>query len=326
MLDNFRQKAILPTYLSPEQRKKMYKAKLKNILEHDPITMEIDGVVHKFRHVNKTTDLPSTNKTLKKALELMKTPADFQNVPAFLEGCLRARRDIPRELRNKIIRQAAMHNSQHVIIECAKAVDRTGFKLNSSENINELLVSLQLPAIESGWAEGKTKAALKQVRLIINMLEDERHFPGRQTKCQFPFYRDPQVLASGLHMAAARAVHHLDGKDADGKVTRFAEELVALWPEDAGLLDLQPAEFYQNADKTKYLLDRNHFLWYASPVLNGLNLAAQVVSGSNAGLAQQLQRRASRGTSRTRRAGGSRASWRTRRAACCTRTSAPAAS
>jgi len=290
LLDTYRQKVILPTYLAGEQRKKIYNPKLKQILQNDPVTMEIDGVVHKFRYVNKAADLPSTRKTLIDALHLMKTPSDFQNLPALLEGCKRAKHVVPTELQNKMIRLAASHNSLQVIVECVKAVERTGFKLNSSENINQLLIWAQWPAVTSGWDEAKTKTALKQVRLILNILEsDKGHLPTAETKGAFPFYRDPQVLASRLHMAAARAVHHQGGKDVDGKVTKYADELVKLWPEGAGLLDLQPDAAYKSRGTFRYLLNRNYYLWFASPVLNGLTLAAQVV---DPGLAMQLQNRA----------------------------------
>ncbi|KAG7290398.1 hypothetical protein NEMBOFW57_000398 [Staphylotrichum longicolle] len=290
LLDTYRQKVILPTYLAREQRKKIYNPKLKQILQNDPVTMEIDGVVHKFRYVNKAADLPSTRRTLIDALHLMKTPSDFQNLPALLEGCKRARHAVPPELQNKMLRLAATHNSLQVIIECVKAVERTGFKLNSSENINQLLIWAQWPAITSGWDEAKTKTALKQVRLILNILEsDKNHLPSAELKGAFPFYRDPQVLASRLHMAAARAVYHQGGKDVDGTVTKYAEELVKLWPEGAGLLDLQPDAAYRNRDTFRYLLNRNYYLWFASPVLNGLTLAANVV---DPGLAMQLQNRA----------------------------------
>jgi hypothetical protein len=290
LLDKFRHYIVLPTYLAEEQRKKIYKAKLKDILQNDPVTMEIDGVVYKFRYINKVTDLPNTHKLVAKALNIMKKPKDFQNLIPLLEGCERANRKLAAPLRSVMIGKAGMHKSFHIIMDCIKGVKRTGFKLDRSQIINEVLTWLQLPAIQSGWKEAKTKTALKNVRLILNLLEgDEHHAPNKETKGRFPFYRDPQILAARLHMAAARAVHHRGGKDVDGTVTKYASELVALWPEGAGLLDLQPDESYKHPEKMRYLLDRNQYLWYASPVLNGLTLAAQVV---DPGLAMQLQNRA----------------------------------
>ncbi|KAK4123602.1 hypothetical protein N657DRAFT_618496 [Parathielavia appendiculata] len=290
LLDSFRHYIVLPTYLAGEQRKKIYNPKLKDILQNDPVTMEIDGVAYKFRYINRVTELPNTRKIVTQAVNAMTTSKDFQNIPPLLEGCERANRTLGTPIRSSMIRRAAMHRSLHIIMDCVKAVKRTGFKLDHSELINELLIWLQLPAVQSGWDEAKTKVALKQVQLVLNLIEsDENHLPRKESQGAFPFYRDPQVLAARLHMAAARAVHHQGGKDVDGKVTKYAQELVALWPEGAGLLDLQPDESYRDKEKMSYLIERNHYLWYASPVLNGLTLAAQVV---DPGLAMQLQNRA----------------------------------
>ncbi|KAK3296138.1 uncharacterized protein B0H64DRAFT_442469 [Chaetomium fimeti] len=290
LLDHYRTMVILPTYLAPDQRRKIYKQKLKQILQNDPITMEIDGVVHKFRYRSKAGDLPSSTATVKEALELISTPADLHNIPPLLAGVVRAGHKLPLYYYSMFLRRAAAHNQLQLIMDCIKTVDRTGFKLNHSAIINELLVYLQWPAIKSGWNEAKTKNALKQVRLIVNILESGKsHEPKGDNEGAFPYYRDPQVLGSRLHMAAARAVHLKEGKDDDGLVARFAQELVTLWPEDKGLLDLQPDESYQKGGPMRYLLDRNAYLFFASPVLNGLTLAAQVVDPA---LAMQLQNRA----------------------------------
>jgi hypothetical protein len=290
LLDNYREMVILPTYLSMEQRRQIYKPRLEQILKNDPVTMEIDGVVHKFRYRNKTADVPSTTVTAHQAIALMTTPADFKNIPPLLEGFVRAGRKLSTDFYAKIIRKLAMNDCLNIVVSCIKGVDRTGFKLNQSELINMLLVYMQRPAITSGWNLSKTWTALKDVRLILNILEsDNDHAPKATQAGAFPYYRDPQVLAARLHMAAARAVHHQGGKDEDGTVAKYAEELVTLWPEDTGLLDLQPDEAYKKHGNMRYLLHRDAFLFYAAPVLNGLTLAAQVV---DPGLAMQLQNRA----------------------------------
>ncbi|KAL2164675.1 hypothetical protein VTH06DRAFT_3892 [Thermothelomyces fergusii] len=291
VLDDYRERVILPTYLSPEQRRKIYKPSIQHILQNDPITMEIDGVVHKFRYRSMVADLPSTRGTLKQILPLLKTPADFQNIPPFLEGCVRAKRKVERVDYVRLLRLAALNGQLQMIMGCVKAAEKTGFRLDNSHVINELVAYIQRPAILSGFGEAETRAALKQVRLVLNILEsDEEHRPGPETAGAFPYHRDPQVLGARLHMAAARAVYHRDGRDEDGRVARYAEELVALWPENAGLLDLQPDRAYRKRDGVmRYMLDRNTYLFMASPVLNGLTLAAQVVDPA---LAMQLQNRA----------------------------------
>ncbi|EAQ89094.1 hypothetical protein CHGG_05713 [Chaetomium globosum CBS 148.51] len=89
LLDRYRTMVILPTYLAPDQRRKIYKEKLKHILQNDPITMEIDGVVHKFRYRSRVRDLPSSRDTVREAFKLISTPADLHNIPPLLAGVVR---------------------------------------------------------------------------------------------------------------------------------------------------------------------------------------------------------------------------------------------
>ncbi|KAL2271812.1 hypothetical protein VTJ83DRAFT_1183 [Remersonia thermophila] len=292
LLEDFRHKIILPTYLSPEQRRRIYNPRQKQSLINDPVTMEIDGVIHRFRYVDQVRDLPSTTKTLAAAIKMMRSEDDFRNVRPLLEGARRAGRKLNHPLIGSLIRRAAEHDALDVVLECAKAADKTGIKLDRSEYIAQLLVWLQWPAIRSGFAADETKAALRRVGRVVDLLEEDEevHRPDLATRGAFPFYRDPQVLAMRLHMAAARAVHHRKGKDdSEGNVSKWAAELMALWPEGKGLLDLQPDEAYRDKNKLEYMLDRSQYLWVASPVLHGLTLAAQVVDPA---LTMQLQNRA----------------------------------
>ncbi len=297
LLNEYRQKVILPTYLLPEQRQKIYNKRSQKFLENDPVTMEIDGVVHKFRYTDVTTDLPSTYKTWTNALRLMQTPADFANVRPLLEGLTRARRTITPQMKHRVIRWAEgrSEDSLQTVLDTVRGVRHTGFRLNSSELVAQLLVALQRPAIASGWAADETRRAVKRVRIVLDMLETDRdrdreHAPAIETAGEFPFFRDPQMLAYNLHVVAAVAVHHRGGVDNQGIVARYAAQMVALWPEGAGLLDLQPDEAYADQHRMKYLLDRNIYLWYGSPVLNALQMAAGVVEDPE--LKKQLESRA----------------------------------
>ncbi|KAK3942434.1 hypothetical protein QBC46DRAFT_309465 [Diplogelasinospora grovesii] len=295
ILDTIREKIILPSYLPEDQRKRLYNHKYKKQLQVDPITLEIDGQLHKFKYVDMMRDLPNTHDVVTRALNAMKTPSDFANLPRLLEGvCSQAHRKLNGSLYPKMVRRAAMADCLTVVIDCAKQVKRTGFKLDSSETINELLVWIQKGAIDSNWDKKTTQKALKRTQQILDLLEeDENHQPKEEVAVSraFPFYRDPQMLAARLHMAAALAVKHHGGKDLDGGlVAKYAQELVQLWPEETGLLELHPTIAYADSrEGMRYLLERNGFVWYASPILSGLRMAAQVVEPE---LAQQLKKRA----------------------------------
>ncbi|GAB1320689.1 hypothetical protein MFIFM68171_10899 [Madurella fahalii] len=291
-LNTFREKFILPTYLTQEEQKKMHSPKWKDKLQRDPFRLEIDGVVHKFYYVDKITGYPNTKELFTRILNRMKKPSYIaNNLMPLLQGLKRAQRKLDPTMWPKIVRKAALAGSLDTVIRCIQHADKTGFRLSTSETISELLCYIQQPAIENDFKRTKVESALKKIQTVLDLLEGERdiHKPTPDSEGRYPFYRDPQFLAARLHMAAALAVHHKEGKDKNGRVTKYAEELVRLWPEGAGLLDLQPDLSYKNKEKMAYLLDRNEYLWVASPILNGLNLAAQVV---DPGLAMQLQNRA----------------------------------
>jgi hypothetical protein len=83
-------------------------------------------------------------------------------------------------------------------------------------------------------------------------------------------------------LAAQLAVKHRGGKDVEGKVTKYAKELVALWPAGVGLLGLHPAESYADREGMRYLLEENEFLFMASPILSAIELARGIVDPATA--------------------------------------------
>ncbi|KAK5654184.1 hypothetical protein OQA88_7615 [Cercophora sp. LCS_1] len=303
ILEEIREKIILPTYLSPDQRKKIYNPKHKARLERDPITIEIDGKIHEFRYTNMVTDLPNTRKLVSKALLEMKTSTDYKNIPHLLEGlCVRARRKLPDAYFTKMVRIACMNGHSGMIVEMLKLPKRTGFQLTTHETIAELLTWLQYPAVEKGWEEKATLKAYNRVNLVLELLETENLHTNKYARhpsehLAFPFYRDPQFLAARLHLAAAQAVHSApetekEKKEQEAKVkevTAHAQQLLKLWPKNAGVLDLHPAEAHADKNALKYQMMRSTFVWHVSPVLNGLRLAQKVVGPQ---LAKQLEARA----------------------------------
>ncbi|KAK4460275.1 hypothetical protein QBC42DRAFT_272819 [Cladorrhinum samala] len=289
ILDTLYNQIVLPSYLPNEQQKKIYNEKHKQALENDPVTMEIDGVIHKFRYVDRMR-LPVTMDLVRDAIKLIKTRGDFDNVPKVLEGLVHAHRRVDPWVFVYLIRKAEELDRLDVIVNSVKAVKRTGFKLSHAEIINEMLVAIQLRAIRARFDKKKTEHALKQTQNVVAALETDKELHhNRRGALDHAFFLDPLVLAARLHMAAALAVHHNGGKDVDRKVTEYASQLMYIWKEGKGVLDVYEGAQYRDRDKVRYLMDQNNFLWHVSPVLNGLNLAAQVV---DPGLAMQLRNRA----------------------------------
>ncbi|KAH8894940.1 hypothetical protein GQ53DRAFT_804549 [Thozetella sp. PMI_491] len=292
-LAEIRRRIIIPSYLSAEQRHKLYSQRYKEQLDSDPITVEIDGEVLRFRHENLFT-LPNTRKLFLSALRNMKTAEDLKLLPRLLEGiCVQAGRKLPWEDLNKIIRKTQLQGCFYVALDCVAASKRTNFRLTRSEVVNNLLTALQEEAINKDFERESTEKMLAWSVRVIEMLEDPAHKPRRNERLHwtsgFPLSRDPQILSARLHLAAALALKHNEGKDEGGKVAKYADEIVKLWPSGAGLLDLHEKEAYTDRNRLQYLQQPNGFLWYASPILNGLNWASQVVQDQR--LSAELQTR-----------------------------------
>lgn len=284
LLDNVREKIILPQYLPTEQRKKLYRPKYKAVLDRDPFVLEIDGEVHKFSHQD-LMKLPNTNKAVKAIIDAMKTKADFQLLPRLLEGvCVQAGRNVDRAIFCKAIRSASYADAIPVIIDCIKRVKSTGLRLDIHETSAQLFTAIQDHALKHNWTKEATETALGWSQMALDVIEAEGlHKPMQSrnsdpVRMGFPTFRDPQFLAARLHLAAALAAKHYEGKDADGAVKKYAEQLVKLWPESKGLIDMYNEDAMGRKEGGAYLLKSQNYLCHASPIYSGLMLA-QVVLG-----------------------------------------------
>ncbi|KZL80164.1 hypothetical protein CI238_08356, partial [Colletotrichum incanum] len=283
ILEEIQSNIILPYYLPIHQRKRVFSEKLKHRLKNDPVYLEIDGLEHRFSHINEEA-LPPSREVTWKALRAMQTPQDWNNFARLLSGMRNAGRHYSQTDFAKMIRIAGARGQIYTIIDAARQVRKTGLRLDNSEKVNEVLHFVQMRAVESEWDKEKTEQALRWSEMVLEMLEDANHAPdGRKVakrgKGRFPLFKDPQILGAALHLSAVLAVKHNDGKDLDGKVAGYAKKVADGWPAGKGLLQLHPQEAYADrVDGVAYLVhSRTQYLSYASPILHGLFMAARVV-------------------------------------------------
>lgn len=295
LLEKIRYDIILPSYLPALQRKRLHNRKYKAALEADPITMEIDGEKLRFYYRDLLKEMPNTKDLLRKVVALMKTPDDWAVLPRLLEGvCVQGKRKLKKDDYSKLVRKASLAGCVHTVLTCAREVKRTNFKLDNREVVTDLLANIQVEAVRADYSEEATNKALQRTERVMEMLEDENHQPklkrGQTEAHIFPLYKEPIFLAARLHMAAALAVKHRGGVDEDGKVTKYAKELVTLWPENQGMSDLYKTDEHTggkaNAERLRHPAK---MLITGAPVQNGMQLAAQVV---DAELAKELRNRA----------------------------------
>jgi hypothetical protein len=295
-----RYKIILPSYLPADQRKRLYNRHYKAQLEADPITMEIDGEKLRFYFTDKVREVPSTKKALYDMIDLMKTPDDWAILPRLLEGlCVQAGRKLRYPQYGKIIRRASKAGCIHTILTCAREVKRTNFKLDCHEIVNDIMIAVQEAAINSNWDDAETAKALQRTERVVDMLEEKDHQPVKKksdddnaSEPTYPLWKDPVILGARLHMAAVAAAEHSSGVDLDGKVAKYAREIVALWPEGRGALELYGEEDFKAESSLGHLRHDTQITFTVAPILHGFRKAAQVVAPTEPELAQQLESRA----------------------------------
>lgn len=293
-LSTIREKIILPSYLTLAQRKKIISPKWAKRLQADPVTLEIDGEVFKFRYMDPFSgEIPNTRKSVVQAIEKFDgaSDADFKNLRPLLEGVHAAGRRLDDDFFAKILRVVGMKGRVFELVELARGAKKTGLKLDTSEKVNEILHFLQLKALDAEWSRAETEHALRQAEVVLELLEEEVHAPKTYIEGDLPLRRDPQVLVAPLHLAAALVVKGgVKDEKVVAKVNKLASTAVKIWPAGQGLRKLHPLRSYVEDQGMGYLLDANKFVALTTPLLHGLQLASQAVT--EPGLAAEVQSRA----------------------------------
>ncbi|KAI1393416.1 uncharacterized protein F4822DRAFT_423885 [Hypoxylon trugodes] len=321
LLNMIRQKIILPAYLPREQRKKLYSPKYEKKLRSDPVTIEIDGEVIRFRYTNPFIEMPQTRRSVLSAISQFQTADDFVNLQPLIEGTAKAQRTFDPSFYCKVIRILGQRDRIYDAIELARSVSRTDFRLDCSEKVNEILHFVQMKAVDADWDPVVTARVLRWSEMVLEMLEEEEHQPEQRKsdvprRDVLPLHRDPMVLLAPLHLAAsllaklgteagAAAVAAAESKaeaEADTeaevkipskeevreKLNKYANDIVRLWPEGKKLMEIQPKDLYETEDKMEYLTVPNKFVVIATPLLYGLEAAIPLVEPE---LAAQLKSR-----------------------------------
>ncbi|KAI1467319.1 uncharacterized protein F4812DRAFT_465354 [Daldinia caldariorum] len=299
LLDTIRHKIILPAYLPTDQRKKMFSPKYEKKLQSDPIIIEIDGEVFKFRYQNPFTDIPQTRRCIVAAISRFEAPEDFANLRPLVEGVAYARRHFDPSFYCKILRVLGAKGRVFDVIELARGVARTGFRLDSSEKVNEVMHWVQMKAVDAAWDPAETAQALRWAEIVLELLQEEAHQPKRHKnehplEGELPLHRDPMVLLAPLHLAAAlvwKQGAEAAGEAAVEKLVKHARDIVRLWPEGRELSKVQPQALYEEYDKMGYLNEPNKFVVVSAPLLRGLEIAIEVLEPRNPDLAAQLRSR-----------------------------------
>ncbi|TLS23390.1 uncharacterized protein PpBr36_06058 [Pyricularia pennisetigena] len=303
LLTIMRDKILLPYYIPADQRKLLVRTSNKEKLAKNPIVLEVDGEIYKFGYRNPAVDNPSPRDTIMKAIKLMDTDSDFNNLNLLLEGLhsvAKVKWQKPWDM-TRIVRRAGYHGQILKILEAARRVEATGVKLDDAEVVSEVMYWIQERAYglrpqAEHWSQKGTAQALKWADMVVDMLHLPEHKPAVTPQGQprgLAFMYDPKVRGAQLHLAAALASKHPQPEQPDvdaaqrKRVTELAKGLTHSWPAGKGLREIHPPKIGKKG-YLYFMTNDAGFLRVAAPILHGLELAIEIVEPE---LAEQLQSR-----------------------------------
>ncbi|RBQ64511.1 hypothetical protein VDGD_03753 [Verticillium dahliae] len=160
ILTEIQNKIILPYYLPPHQRERVFNEKHRNSLRMNPVDIEIDGLTHRFSHLP-WKEIPSTRAVFHEALRNMETTHDWSNFVRLLSGLREAKRVINTAMFVKMIRQTGAKGRVFAVIDAARQTKRTGLRFDLPQKVQEVLLFVQLKALDAAWEKKELEQALR---------------------------------------------------------------------------------------------------------------------------------------------------------------------
>ena len=199
----------------------------------------------------------------------MKEGKDFDTLPGILEGYKLARRNVTDAMKEKMIRKCSQVGKGGLIMKCIQEVDKTGIKLDSLSVARCVMLISVYRAIESEWSKAGLEKASRFAESILNMLEDPQHVVSKGTPKHLDPRIHPDILGVVLSSFATRAVRLQTAQDHDGKVAKYAQRMLSLWPN---------ADF--SLDKAGWHSANTQLLRW-TPTWHGMNMALRVLNSKS---------------------------------------------
>ncbi len=268
LLSEIRQKIMLPSHLSKQHQKLIYKKRYENELLTEPVIATIANEDFQLQHIDKRKNLPSQKKALFEAMSLMKEKKDWGNLPNLLAGLKLAGVNTSKlSVKNRILSLARKAGRHEVILECLLRAEDTGMQLKEPQFVTSVMRALQQRAFDTDWHEHELAKALKWAELVVVMMEEAKHAGSRILAGKDDPRLQPQLIGILLELASVKAVKHLEGRDVDGKVAEYSTRLLGT-----------PLDFEPPASEREHVL--NPWLWAHVPVLHGIYEALKVLDPS----------------------------------------------
>ncbi|KAG4428202.1 hypothetical protein IFR05_016316 [Cadophora sp. M221] len=273
LLTKLRERLFLPAHLAKQQRDLIFKPKHEKSLNVEPVTAIIAGEEFRLKHISMTKDVPARMKSLQRATKLMKEKRDWDNLPNLLRGLKTVGFRLGQFPPEALVRRAGSAGRQDVVLECLRRADETGLTLTDPSVVVQVFFWIQQKAMASLWDAEETKKALHWAEMVKEMMEDPKHQAPESRRSVAEPHEINGIL---LELAAVRAVKHQGGKDGEGKVKKYALELLA-----------SPRDFESPTAASK---GQNYWLSTNTPGVHGMKLA-QTVLGPTSELSIRLKGR-----------------------------------
>ncbi|KAH6964045.1 hypothetical protein DER45DRAFT_610374 [Fusarium avenaceum] len=188
ILTQIQEKIILPAYLPEAQRKLIHNKKKSDYIQRNPVVIELDGLEHTFKTIDRFTDIPNADKAYQEATKLMKTKEEWDNLGTLLAGYKKAGIRLKRRQYDSAIRRAGQHRQPYAIIECAKQASKTGFLLNNTSSVVLLLASTNIRIAKPTGEESEVQEALKWNQLVWDLIQRPEHLRDAASPREQPHF------------------------------------------------------------------------------------------------------------------------------------------
>lgn len=126
-----------------------------------------------------------------------------------------------------MVRRANESGRMGVVHDCLRRVESTGISLSDIRVAREVMRGAILKAEQDSWSQEGVERGVKYAEDIWALMFSPRH-SEKMTSHQDPKKR-PEIIGILLLMHASKSVLFHQAKDEEGKVSRYAELLLAHW-------------------------------------------------------------------------------------------------
>ncbi|KAG9193651.1 hypothetical protein G6011_03686 [Alternaria panax] len=303
LLSKFNAKVLLPSHLTKEQQKLVYKEESRAKLEAEPVEITLGDVTLPLEHLDRNR-LPNRFKTFRKIVAESETREDWENVARCLEGFEEAGIKAESAWQEMVIRKLDEADMHHLVLKILQRPKATGVRLSNLGVLRQVLRGVHDKAALSDWAEEETTKMYKQAKQIVELMENEEHhkvqkppFKKREevAAIEGDWRGKPSVVALPTELAAMLAEKHGGDKE---EVKKLSNRLVNALKQSgyATSLDMTSVRSSTNTDtfqnittKLEFVKDHCHDLFDVLIVWNALKTSRKVL-GAQMPMADEAQK------------------------------------